>query len=377
MRRLVSPSRDTLTLKQNALKGAEGRPAMNEGTTIGMDLGDKSHEVCVLNTSGEVVMRRQVTNTKEMVVKFFKPYDGAVVVVETGTHSPWIARELEALGCTVLVGNARKLRAIWMAKHKSDVHDAEMLARIARVDRAVLYPVHHRGEAAQQDLAVLKARDILVATRSDLVNHVRSTVKASGHLIAKCSTDSFAGRARVGVPPGLMSALLPVIEEIEAITVRIRAYDKQIVDLIEKRHPDAMLLSQVPGVGPVTSLGYVLSLEEADRFKKSRLVGAYLGLTPRRDQSGQTDKQLRITKAGDEYVRRLLVGCSHYILGSFGPDCDLRRFGLKLAARGGKNAKRRAVVAVARKLSVLLHRLWVTGAEYDPDYRENSVKKAA
>lgn len=350
---------------------------MKKGTTIGMDLGDKTHEVCVLDTRGNVVERKQIVNTKESVVKFFTPYAGALVVIETGTHSPWISRALEELGCIVLIGNARKLRAIWTAKDKSDVRDAEMLARIARVDRALLHPVHHRGEAAQQDLAVLKARDILVAARSDLVNHVRSTVKTVGHRIPKCSTDAFAKRAREHVPAGLMPALLPVIEEIESLTVRIRAYDKQVLHLIEQSHPEAQRLSQVPGVGPVTSLGFVLSLEESDRFKKSRSVGAYVGLTPRRDQSGQTDKQLRITKAGDEFVRRLLVGCSHYILGAFGPESDLRRFGQKLAARGGKNAKRRAVVAVARKLSVLLHRLWVSGAEYDPDYRENSMKKAA
>jgi transposase len=350
---------------------------MKEGTTIGMDLGDKKHEVCVLDGEGRVTGREQVVNTRASVMKFFKPYAEALVVIETGTHSPWIARELEALGCRVLVGNARKLRAIWTAEDKSDVHDAEMLARIARVDQKLLYPVHHRGEAAQQDLAVLKARDMMVAVRSDLVNHVRSAVKASGHRIAACSTDSFAGRARECVPLGLMAALLPLIEEIESMTERIRAYDKQVVDLIEQRHPEAKRLSQVPGVGPVTSLGFVLSLEESGRFKKSRTVGAYLGLTARRDQSGQTDKQLRITKAGDEFVRRLLVGCSHYILGAFGPECDLRRFGLKLAERGGKNAKRRATVAVARKLSVLLHRLWVTGAAYDPDYREHSMKTVA
>ncbi len=310
-------------------------------------------------------------------MKLFKPYAGALVVIETGTHSPWIARTLESLGCTVLVGNARRLRAIWTAKDKSDVRDAEMLARIARVDRELLYPVHHRGETAQQHLAVLKARDILVAARSDLVNHVRSVVKASGQRIRKCSTDSFAARARESVPAGLMPALLALLEEIESMTLRIRAYDKQVFDLVEQSHPDAKRLSQVPGVGPVTSLGFVLSLEESGRFKKSRSVGPYLGLTARRDQSGQTDKQLRITKAGDEFVRRLLVGCTHYILGPFGPECDLRRFGLKLAARGGKNAKRRAIVAVARKLSVLLHRLWVTGAEYDPNYREHRMKKAA
>jgi transposase len=241
----------------------------------------------------------------------------------------------------------------------------------------LLYPVHHRGVEAQQDLAVLKARDALVAARSAMVNHVRSTIKTVGCRVAKCSTDSFARRARERMPEGLWPALLPVIEEIEALTARIRNYDRQIPALIENSHPDAKRLSQVPGVGPVTSLGYVLCLEEASRFKASRTVGAYVGLTPRRDQSGETDKQLRITKAGDDFLRRLLVGCAQYIVGPFGPDCDLRRFGQKLAARGGKNAKRRAAVAVARKLSVLLHRLWVTGTEYDPDYRKNTEQKAA
>jgi transposase len=342
-----------------------------------MDLGDKTHEVCVLDATGKVTRRRPLANTREAVVKFFKKYEGALVAMEVGTHSPWIARELEALGCEVLVGNARKLRAIWAAQNKSDVRDAEMLARIARVDRELLYPVHHRGIEAQQDLAVLKARDALVAVRSAMVNHVRSTVKTVGCRVPKCSTESFARQARASMPEGLLPALQPVIEEIEALTVRIRDYDNQIPVLINKRHPDAKRLSQVPGVGPVTSLGFVLSLEESSRFKKSRTVGAYLGLTAKRDQSGQSDKQLRITKAGDEFLRRLLVGCAQYIVGPFGPDCDLRRFGQKLATRGGKNAKRRAVVAVARKLSVLLHRLWVTGAEYDPDYRKNAMKKAA
>lgn len=350
---------------------------MRKGITIGMDLGDKTHEVCVLDATGKVIASKQIVNTKVSVSKFFKAYAGALVAFETGTHSPWIARELEAVGCTVLVGNARKLRAIWTAKDKSDVRDAEMLARIARVDPTLLYPVHHRGEVAQQDLAVLKARDILVHTRTCLVNHVRSAVKASGHRIRKCSTDSFPVRAREEVPSGMMPALLPLLEEIESMTKCIRAYDKQVCDLIDQRHPEAKRLNQVPGVGPVTSLGFVLSLEEPERFKKSRAVGPYLGLTGRRDQSGETDKQLGITKAGDEFVRRLLVGCAHYILGAFGSECDLRRFGLKLAARGGKNAKRRAIVAVARKLAVLLHRLWVTGADYDPDYREHTMKKAA
>jgi transposase len=350
---------------------------VSKNMTIGMDLGDKNNTICVLDGAGEVALRKEIVNTKESLVKFFRRYKGSLVALEVGTHSPWISRELEALGCEVLVGNARKLRAIWTAKDKCDGRDAEMLARIARVDRTLLYPIHHRGEEAQADLATMKSRDALVGVRAGLVNHVRSTVKGTGHRLSKCSTEAFFRKSQESIPAGLRPALMPVLEAIEAISEQIRAFDKEIATRMQERHPEAKRLSQVPGVGPVTSLGFVLSLEDCTRFKKSRSVGAYLGLTAKRDQSGQTDKQLRITKAGDEYVRRLLVGCSHYILGAFGPDCDLRRFGLKLAARGGKNAKRRAVVAVARKLGVMLHRLWVTGADYDPEYRKNVAKQAA
>ena len=125
----------------------------------------------------------------------------------------------------------------------------------------------------------------------------------------------------------------------------------------------------------ITALAFILTLERADRFKKSRDVGSYVGLTPKRDQSGQSDKQLGITKAGNAELRRLLVGCAQYILGYYAKDCDLRRVGLKLAARGGKNAKRRAVVAVARKLAVLMHHLWATGETYDPFFQRNAKQK--
>jgi transposase len=376
MRRLVSLSRDSITLK-NALKVQKGRPAVNKGTTIGMDLGDKSHEVCVMGKEGKIEVQKAIVNTKDALLEFFKDYPEALVAIETGTHSAWISRELEALGHEVLVGQARKLRLIWSAKNKTDVRDAEMLARIARFDRALLYPIHHRGKEAQEDLAVMKARDLLVSVRTDLVNHVRGVVKAAGCRVETCSSEVFAARARESLPSGLRQALLPVLKQIELLTGSICSYDKRIAGPLKKRHPEAERLSQVPGVGPVTSMAFVLAVGDPARFQKSRTVGAFVGLTPKRDQSGETDKQLRITKDGDGFLRKLLVGCSHYILGVHGPDCDLRRFGLKLAARGGKNAKRRAIVAVARKRSVLLHRLWVTGAEYDPDYRANSMKKVA
>lgn len=349
---------------------------MKSSITIGMDMGDKNHQVCVLDGEGNEICSETISNTSQAVTRFFEPYAGALVAIEAGTHSGWVSRMLERLGCTVLIGNPRKLKAIWMSTHKSDVRDAEMLARIARFDRKLMYPIHHRGEAAQMALETIKARDMLVQTRSDLVNHVRAVVKGVGGRIPAGGTDAFHRRAALTIPEGLRDALTPLLTVIEELTTRIRSFDKAIEDLSVRQFPETARLRQVTGVGPVTSLAYVLTLEEADRFAKSRAVGPFLGLTQRRDQSGQTDKQLRISKAGNDYLRRLLVGCSHYILGPFGPDCDLRRYGMRIAVRGGKNAKRRAVVAVARKLAVLLHRLWTSGATYEP-LRSASAKRAA
>lgn len=349
---------------------------MKKRNTVGLDMGDKNHAICVLDWRGQVAERAEVVNTAAAIRKRFAKMKPCLVAMEAGTHSGWVSRILEELGHEVLVGNPRKLRAIWDNAQKNDVRDAEMLARIARFDPQLLHPIHHRGKEAQDDLAAIKARDELVKVRTALIAHVRGLVKSSGERLPKCSPDCFHRRAAEALPADLAPALDPVVACIAELTAQIRRCDRRIRELAEK-YPETETLRAVPGVGPVTSLAFVLTLEEHARFAKSRDVGPYLGLTPRRDQSGQVDKQLRITKAGNAYLRRLLVQCAHYVLGRHGPDCDLRRFGLQLAARGGKIAKRRATVAVARKLGVLLHRLWKTGAAYEPRHRPNRTEKAA
>lgn len=350
---------------------------MKKSITVGMDLGDKSHSICVMQDANKI-MECELTNTAKAVEKFFKKYPGATVIIETGTHSPWISRLLEKLGMQVLVGNTRKLRAIWDNTQKSDVRDAEMLARIGRFDPQLLSPIQHRGEQAQLDLELIRGREVLVNARTKMVNHVRGTVKAMGQRIPKCSTDCFHRRAREALKDSqLLTVEEPLLKMIELMTEKIHELDKRINVMAQESYPESNLLQQVNGVGALTSLAYVLILEDGKRFQRSRDVGAFLGMTPRRDQSGETDKQLRISKAGNHELRRLLVGCAHYILGRFGPDCDLRRFGQRLMLRGGKNAKRRAVVAVARKLAVLLHRLWVSGTAYDPFWNTKLHKQTA
>ena len=290
------------------------------------------------------------------------------IAIEAGTHSPWVSRLLKECGHEVLVANARKLRLIYANKQKTDEIDAENLARLARLDPKLLYPLNHRGEDSQAHLAVIRSREALVSCRTQLVNHVRGAVKSFGARLPKCSARSFHNKAAAHIPEALRPALGPILEQIGSLTERIRDYERQLETISKEHYPETDLLRQVEGIGPLTALTFVLTVEDPHRFAKSRSVGAYLGLVPARDQSGERDPQRHISKEGDEMLRKLLVGSAHYILGPFGKDSDLRRHGEKIASRGAKNANKRAVVAVARKLSVLLHRLWITAEHYEPLY---------
>jgi transposase len=229
-----------------------------------------------------------------------------------------------------------------------------------------LYPVVHRSEDSQAHLALIHSREALVRSRTQLINHLRGTVKSFGYRLPKCSATSFHKKVRDQLPSEFVEPLGPIVETIGLLTEKIKDYNQRIEELAAERYPETQLLRQVSGVGPLTALTFVLTLEDPQRFAESRSVGAYLGLVPGTDQSGEQDPQKRISGEGDEMLRRLLVGSAHYILGPFASDSDLRRHGEKIAGRGGKNAKKRAAVAVARKLSVLLHRLWVSGEVYEP-----------
>jgi transposase len=349
---------------------------MDRDITIGMDLGDRSHFCVVFNEQGEEVECVKVSNTKVSVMRYFECYRGSTVAVEAGTHSAWVSRLLEDMGCQVYVGNPRRLRLIWDSEDKSDERDARVLGLVCRLEPRLLWPVSHRDVGAHRDLETIKARDVLVQSRTRLINHIRSVVKGVGERLPKCSAASFSSRCAEHVPAELREALEPLFKTLDHLKEMIRELDRKIDMLCRERYPETQRLMQVPGVGPVTALAYVLTIDDPGRFDKSRHIGSYLGLTPRRDQSGQIDKQLRISKTGNRYLRQLLVNCSHYVLGPFGPDSDLRRFGLSIARRGGKNAKKRAAVAVARKLSVLLHRLWISGEPYQLFYRPPMQKAA-
>ena len=333
---------------------------------VGLDVGDRYTQLCVLDRdSGEVVEEGRVRTTRSGMQGRFS-VARMRIALEVGPHSPWLSRVLVELGHEVLVANAREVGLIYSSRRKGDRVDAESLARLARLDPRLLRAIEHRSEQAQVDRVQLRSRDALVGCRSKLISHVRGTVKALGSRLPSCSAESFAQKVAEAVPEALRPALGPVIEQIAVLTKTIRAYDRQLEQIAAQRYPEHELLRQVDGVGVITSLAYMLKLEDPRRFGRSRTVGAYLGLVPKRRQSGDRDPQLRISKQGDAYVRRLLVNCAQYILGPFGKDCELRRYGERIAARGGKNAKKRAAVAVARKLAVLLHRLWRDAEVYEP-----------
>ena len=215
-------------------------------------------------------------------------------------------------------------------------------------------------------MALIRSREALVSSRTQLVNHVRGTVKSFGGRLPKCPARSFYNKAPEHIPEALWPALEPILEQIGSLTQRIRDYERQLETISREHYPETELLRQVEGVGPLTALTFVLTVEDPYRFEKSRSVGAYLGLVPARDQSGDRDPQKRISNEGDEMMRKLLVSSAHYIPGPFGSDSDLRRHGEKISSRGGKNAKKRAVVATARKLAVLLHSLWMSAEVYEP-----------
>lgn len=237
-------------------------------------------------------------------------------------------------------------------------------------------PIRHRGEKAQRDLLGIRVRAALVEARTSLVNAARGLAKAMGERLPSCDTDSLSFARIEALPEALRERLKRLLKEVESLTEKIRQSDQELEQIARTEYPETQLLRQVSGVGPLIALTFVLTLEDRDRFKKSREVGCYVGLRPKRGESGESQPQLRITKEGDIYLRKMLVQGAHCILSRRGPDTDLKRWGLRLAERGGKNAKKRAVAAVARKLAVLLHRLWVTGEVYEP-LRNSAAKEAA
>jgi transposase len=356
-------------MKKNSTVAQSPKRAMarQEGPiTIGMDMGDKTSRYCVLGANGELLSEGSVATSRKAMGQKFAGMRRCRVAMEVGTHSPWLSRWLSSMGFEVIVANARQVQLISASSRKNDRMDAQMLARLARVDPQLLRPIRHRSEQAQADLMTIRIRAALVEARTSLVNAARGFAKAQGDRLPVCDADAMGVEKMEALPAGTQERLRPLLEQVESLTEQIKKLETKIEQIARTEYPETELLRQVSGVGTLIALTFVLTVEDRERFQKSRDVGCYVGLRPKQSESGQSQPQLRISKEGDRYLRQLLVQGAHCILSRRGPDTDLKRWGLKLAERGGKNAKKRAVVAVARKLAVLLHRLWVTAEVYEP-----------
>jgi len=377
-------------MKKNSILRMQGsksqirRMAAKQRLTVGLDLGDRSSRYCILNEAGGKASEEQLPTTKAGLDSLFAKMAPCRIALEVGTHSPWVSRQLAAMGHEVIVANPRKVHLITQSVKKNDRVDAEQLARLARVDPQLLAPIRHRGAEAQGDLAVIRARAELVDCRTSLINTARGLAKPMGERLKKCDADYVKESLAEGLGEATQNAIRPLLKSVEEMTKQIGVYDKKIQE-IEKRYPETKVLKQVHGVGTLIALTFILTLEDAERFGHSRDVGPFLGLTRKQRDSGDSQPELGISKAGDMLMRRLLVQAAHCILRDGAPDSDLKVWGMtKVEAgaktgsgkKGSKRRKKKAVVAVARKLAVLLHKLWVTGEVYDPQYNRKAVEAA-
>ena len=363
--------------KTSTAVAKQSRNISRQRLTIGLDLGDRNSWYCVVDEAGQIQVEQRVRTTAKALREVFGGMPRSRIALEIGTHSPWISRLLSELGHEVIVANARKVRLIGESRKKDDRLDAQTLARLARIDPELLYPVKHRSAQAQADLMMIRARAGLVRARTGLVNTARGLAKSYGERLRGCNVRDMDPEKAEGLSPELQRALEPLLSTIEELSERIVEYNDRIEALAQASYPQVELLKQIKGVGTLIALTFLLTLEDPHRFPKSRDVGGYLGLQPGRRNSGKSEPQLHISKEGDPYLRTLLVQGAQHILGPFGVDCDLRRWGLRLAERGGRNGKKRAIVATARKLAVLLHHLWVSGEVYEPLHNSNRMAVAA
>jgi transposase len=215
-------------------------------------------------------------------------------------------------------------------------------------------------------MRLVKCREALVRSRTAIVNQIRGFCKAEGVRLCKCSPEAF-NKVRKDLPEEVADVAHHLFDMLKALNAKIKRYDGILTKaMMRLRKEDAELVMQVPGVGPVTAAVFLAAVGDAKDFGKPRVAGPFLGLAPRQDQSGGTDKQLRISKEGDAMARKLLVIAANYIMGPFAKDCDLRRHGMRIAERGGKNARKRAKVAVARRLAVTLLAILQKRTPYRP-----------
>ncbi len=333
--------------------------------TVGLDLGNRACAYCVLDARGKLVTEGAFPTARLDLERVFGSMPRTRIVMEATHNTHWMSKALRAFGHEVIVANPRRLDLITKSLRKTDKNDARLLAQLGQCNLELLSPVHERSDASMKVRVLLRARALLVRTRTRLVNHVRASVKIFGGALPSCAPEYFHLKVRQAIPGLLQCALDPLFDQLEALQKGITGYDQQVSRLCEET-PATTLFREIHGVGPLIAISFVTCIEDPHRFKNSRSIGAYFGLVPGSRQSGEKDPRLPITKHGEGSMRSLLVSAAMHVMRRSAPDCELKRYGRRIAASGTPRDKGRARVAVARKLACLMHRLWLTGEVYRP-----------
>jgi len=337
----------------------------------GIDLHAEYSQICILDDEGEVMGTSRVRTSQKALEKFFSR-DPMRVAMEAGGTSPWVSRLLGSLGHEVVVCSPRRVRLIAESTLKNDTVDAEVLARLVRLDPEFLKPIQHRSEQAQLLRGNLKVRSAMVEARTKWINTIRGLLRSFGYKVSGKAPHSFAERVdRMKLSSELRAVIEPLLQQLDLLSGEIERRNEHLEEMV-KDLPEVAHLRKIPGVGPVVATYFVLTIDDPDRFKYSRDVAAFFGLRPSMRESASTTHFGRITKEGDPEMRRLLVQAAHACLLTKA-DSELKRWALALAQRKGKG---KAVVALARKLAVLMHRLWVTGEVYQA-FPNTEVPQAA
>jgi transposase len=350
-----------------------------ERRVIGLDLGDYEMTYRVVDGDGRPIAEGSASAEPEEVAVLAGKYPGADVLMEAGGSSPWVQRMLRERGLNAIVAKADILCG--RRRRKNDPTDAAALAELMRMKSSLIVEVEHKSEDDAIDFVVLKSRDQLVKMRTASINFVRGVLKSFGVRVGRADADAFGRFAAPFVPSKLRSTIKPQLDFIVSLTARIKAFDVQIKKKVMTKHPQAVALAEsVYGVSHIVATAFVLTIFRPDRFRRARDVGPYLGLEPAQKASGTLDPELGISRAGNPFLRKLLVQSAHYLLGPLARDQkkagDLREWGLGLIRRGGKGAKKRASVAVARRLAVAMLASWKSGTPWDPHYASKKKKPA-
>jgi len=328
---------------------------------VGIDVHVKYSQICEISARGRLLSEDRIPTTEAGLRRRFARRDPARILLEAGGSTAWVRRLLQELGHVVVVVHPRQVKLIAQSTLKTDRIDAEILARLSRFDAALLSPVYQRSEAAQLLRTQLGVRSSLVKTRTRLINMVRGTLRAHGHRMGSCTAESFVARFYQiqDLDPDLAAILDPLLETLHEVSQRLRGIDQELVETT-RQDELPLRLQTVPGVGPIVSLAFIAWMDRPERFADSRDVGACLGLRPQVRESGGRTWRGRITREGDREMRRLLVQAAHAAL-SCRQESTLKRWAESLAERSGR---KKATVALARKIAVLLHRLWITGESF-------------